>query len=259
MEFVDSQNNDVVILGNIVVRRPRHAEAIAGIYREVATLSRFRQRLSLPTPQVQVLEIEDEVIALHKRLPGEPLWSVQNLSEQSKERLAFQLGVFLKSLHEIETNLVDDLQLPRIDQNWWLNFLDKAERLVFFKLASTTAEALRYQIHSHIEQLPSLPYTLLHGDFGSSNILSDGRDITGIIDFGSLGWGDPGWDISGLFVSYGSRFVERIIPVYPAVEHLLQRSPFYQLMFALMEAVFGAEQSDDKAFNLGLDALKVVA
>lgn len=55
------------------------------------------------------------------------------------------------------------------------------------------------------------------------------------------------------------QFVERIIPVYPAVEHLLQRSPFYKLMFALMEAVFGAEQSDDKAFNLGLDALKLLA
>ncbi|WP_250123242.1 hypothetical protein [Chroococcidiopsis sp. CCMEE 29] len=27
----------------------------------------------LPTPQVQVLEIEDEVIALHKRLPEEQL------------------------------------------------------------------------------------------------------------------------------------------------------------------------------------------
>lgn len=131
MEFVDSQNNDAVILGNIVVHRPRHPGAIASIYREVATLSRIQQRLSLPTPEVQVLEIEDEVIALHKRLPGEPLWSVQNLSEQSKELLACQLGVFLKSLHEIETNLLDDLQLPRIDQNWWLNFLDKVERLVF--------------------------------------------------------------------------------------------------------------------------------
>lgn len=226
---------------------------------EVAALSRLRQWLSLPTPEVQVVEIEDEVIALHKRLPGEPLWSVQNLCDQSKDRLAFQIGVFLKSLHEIEINLLDDLQLPRIDRNWWLNFLDKAERLVFSQLASATAEALRYQIHSHIDQLPSLPYTLRHGDFGSSNILSDGRDITGIIDFGSLGWGDPGWDISGLFVSYGSPFVEQIIPVYPAVEHLLQRSPFYKLMFALMEAVFGAEQSDDKAFNLGLDTLKLAA
>ena len=114
MELINSQNNDTVILGNVVVRRPRHPEAIAGIYREVAALSRLRQRLSLPTPEVQVVEIEDEVIALHKRLPGEPLWSVQNLCEQSKDRLAFQLGVFLKSLHEIEINLLNDLQLPRV-------------------------------------------------------------------------------------------------------------------------------------------------
>ena len=90
MELIDSQNNDTVILGNVVIRRPRHAEAIAGIYREVAALSRFRQWLSLPTPEVQVVEIEDEVIAFHKRLPGAPLRSVQNLCDQSKDGRALK-------------------------------------------------------------------------------------------------------------------------------------------------------------------------
>jgi aminoglycoside 2''-phosphotransferase len=259
METIDSQNSDVAILGNIVVRRPRHVEAIAGVCREAIILPQLRGRLILPVPQMQVVEVGDEVITLHRQLPGEPLWSVQNLSDFTKERLATQLGSFLQSLHEIEPVVLSSIDLPHINQRWWTNFLGKAERFVFPKVAPRTAEVLRSQIQSHIEQLPSLPCALRHGDFGSSNILWDGeKNITGIIDFASLGWGDPGWDIAGLFVSYGSSFVEQFASTYPAVELLLERSPFYQSKFALMEAVFGVEHSDQKALDSGLDMLKLV-
>lgn len=260
MEIINSQNSDVVILGNIVVRRPRHGEAIAGVCREATVLPRLRERLILPVPQMQVVEVGDEIITLHRQLPGEPLWSVQNLSDLTKARLATQLSSFLQSLHEIAPVDLSGIDLPCIDQKWWTDFLDKAECFVFPKVTSRTAEALRFQIQSYIEQLPSLPCVLRHGDFGSSNILWDSeKNITGIIDFGSLAWGDPGWDIAGLFVSYGSSFVKKLASTYPSVESLLERSPFYQVQFALMEAVFGVEHSDQDALDSGLDMLKLIA
>ncbi|AFY97027.1 phosphotransferase family protein [Chamaesiphon minutus] len=259
MKIIDSQNSDVAILGNIVIRRPRHAEAIAGVCREATVLPLLRDRLILPVPHMQLVEVGDEIITLHQQLPGEPLCSVQNLNDSIEERLATQLGSFLKSLHEIEPVVLSNIDLPQIDRRWWTNLLNKAERFVFPKVASTTAELLRSQIQSHIEQLPSLPCVLRHGDFGSSNILWDGeKNITGIVDFGSLGWGDPGWDIAGLFVSYGSSFVERLTSTYPAIDSLLERLPFYESKFALMEAIFGAEHSDREALNSGLDMLKQI-
>ncbi len=257
MEIIESQNSDVAILGNIVVRRPRHAEAIAGVRREATVLPRLCHLLILPVPEMQVVEVGDEVVALHCQLPGKPLWSVQELSDLTKQNLATQLGSFLKSLHEIEPIVLSDIDLPCIDQKWWTNFLDKAEQSVFDHMASATAQVLRSQIQSHIEQLPSLPCVLRHGDFGSSNILWDGeKNITGIIDFGSLGWGDPAWDIAGLFVSYGRSFVEPLALTYPTVESWLERLSFYHQMFALMDAVFGAEHSNSKTLNDGLDTLK---
>lgn len=260
MEIIDSQNSDVAILGNIVVRRPRHVEAIAEVRREAVVLPRLRDRLILPVPQVQVVEVGDEVIALHRQLPGEPLWSVQNLSDLTKEHLVTQLGRFLKSLYEIEPIVLSDIDLPRIDQKWWANFLEKAEQSVFGHIASATAQVLHSQIKSHIEQLPSLPFVLRHGDFGSSNILWDGeKDITGIIDFSSLGWGDPAWDIAGLFVSYGRSFVEQLALTYPTVEPWLERSSFYHQMFALMDAVFGVEHSNSEILNDGLGTLRRIA
>ncbi|MDV3351842.1 aminoglycoside phosphotransferase family protein [Leptothoe sp. LEGE 181152] len=260
MELFDSQNSDVAVLGNVVIRRPRNIEAVAGVRQEVSVLPRLRNLLVLPVPVMQIVEVGDEIVTLHSRLPGEPLWSVQNLSNLTQEHLATQLGSFLKSLHEIESVVLGDIDLPCIDQRWWTNFLDKAERFVFPKVTSTTAKVLRSQIQSHIEQLPNLPCVLRHGDFGSSNILWDGeKNITGVIDFGSLGWGDPGWDIAGLFASYGSLFVEQLDLTYPVVGSLLERSPFYHQMFALMDAVFGVEHADDETLNDGLDTLKRIA
>jgi aminoglycoside 2''-phosphotransferase len=260
MEIVNSQNSDVAILGNIVVRRPRHAEAIAGVCREAVVLPRIGSHLMLPVPQMQVVAVGDAVIALHCKLPGQPLQSVQNLSDSTKQHLATQLGRFLKSLHQIEPIVLIDIDLPRIDRQWWINFLDRSEQLVFPKVASTTAQVLRSQIQSHIEQLPSLPCVLRHGDFGASNILWDGeKDLTGAIDFGSLGWGDPAWDIAGLFVSYDRSFAQQLASTYPAVESWLERSSFYQQMFALMDAVFGVEHLDNETLNDGLDKLKRIA
>ena len=205
---------------------------------------------------MQIVEISDQIIALHQRLPGEPLRSVQDLTDPTQDRLAVQLGNFLQSLHQIEPDLLSDIKLPHIDQRWWANFLNRVERLIFPKIASTTAEILRYQVQSHIQQLPNLPRVLRHGDFGSSNILWDSKGhITGIIDFGSLGWGDPGWDIAGLFVSYGSPFVKRLASTYPTIEALLERSPFYRSMFVLMDAVFGAEHGDSETLDFGLDTI----
>ena len=259
MEIIDSQNNDVAILGSVVVRRPRNIEAIAGVCREAAILPQIRTHLTLPVPQMQVVEVGDEIVALHRQLPGEPLWSVKKLSHLTKEHLAAQLADFLKSLHRIAPDTLNSIDLPYIDQRWWTNFLDRAEQFIFPRVASSTADVLRSQIQLHLEQLPSLPCVLRHGDFGSSNILWDGeKNITGIIDFASLGWGDPGWDIAGLFVSYDRPFVEQLISTYPVVESWLDRSPFYHLMFALMEAIFGAEYSNQEALNSGLEALKLV-
>jgi aminoglycoside 2''-phosphotransferase len=93
MEIIDSQNSDVAILGNTVVRRPRYVEAIAGVCREATILPKLRNHLTLPVPQMQVVEVGDEVVALHRQLPGEPLWSVKNLSNLTKEHLAAQLGI----------------------------------------------------------------------------------------------------------------------------------------------------------------------
>ena len=95
---------------------------------------------------------------------------------------------------------------------------------------------------------------LKHGDFGPSNILWDeaSRRVTGIIDFGSAGLGDPAYDFAGLLSGYGEGFLARCVPHYPGLEALLPRARFYGSTFALLEALYGVEHDDQRASRAGL-------
>ena len=96
---------------------------------------------------------------------------------------------------------------------------------------------------------------LKHGDFGPSNILFDEekQTVTGVIDFGSSGMGDPAYDFAGLLSGYGEEFIEWCGDVYPGVKVPMRRIRFYQGTFALLEALFGVEHGDEEAFEAGLE------
>lgn len=95
---------------------------------------------------------------------------------------------------------------------------------------------------------------LIHGDFGSANILYQPEKpaISGIIDFGNGGPGDPAYDLAGLLSSYGEDCIELLSRVYPLHPELLERMNFYQSTFALQEALFGLEHHDQQAFQAGI-------
>ena len=94
---------------------------------------------------------------------------------------------------------------------------------------------------------------LRHGDFGPSNILYDpgAQMITGIIDFGFAGLGDPAADIAAVSC-YGAPFFERLYSAYPGTESMLERARFYQGTFALQEALHGFLDDDKEAFESGI-------
>ena len=77
--------------------------------------------------------------------------------------------------------------------------------------------------------------------------------VTGVIDFGSSGMGDPAYDFAGLLSGYGEGFLETCAEVYPAVKDYRGRIRFYQGTFALLEALFGVENGDDEALRAGLE------
>ena len=63
------------------------------------------------------------------------------------------------------------------------------------------ATALQPVMHSYLRLTGHCPEErkLVHGDFGSNNVLTDGKKITGVLDWDCALYGDPLFDVAGSF------------------------------------------------------------
>jgi aminoglycoside 2''-phosphotransferase len=95
--------------------------------------------------------------------------------------------------------------------------------------------------------------TLRHGDFGPSNILynAESRTISGIIDFDSIGVGDPAMDV-GAVLNLGDDFFRRMCRCYPHLAGLRARTEFYRSTYALQEALYGLRDNVPESFEAGI-------
>jgi aminoglycoside 2''-phosphotransferase len=85
--------------------------------------------------------------------------------------------------------------------------------------------------------------TLIHGDLRPYHILTDSetRRITGVIDFGVAGIGDPASDFGTLINTYGESFVAKMKKSYPNLDEFMPRARFYAQALELQWVWFGIE------------------
>jgi aminoglycoside 2''-phosphotransferase len=251
------QNNLVLDFGSHIVRVPRHAEAAQTLARESALLARLAERLPIPVPAIDMMRVAGEPVGLYAKLPGRPIETLDALSEAGQAMFAERLALFLRALHETPDALVAELALDREDAAYWKDYVGELKRTVMPSIAEPRRTTIAARLDLLLEQADALPLmlTLKHGDFGIGNLLTSGDAVTGIIDFGSAGLGDPACDIAGLDASFGRPFVRRLIPHYPAIETMLERLPFYRRLFPLMDVAHGLQHDDRQALADGLAAL----
>jgi aminoglycoside 2''-phosphotransferase len=197
----------------------------------------------------------------YRKLAGEPLWreTFRTIDDdETLERLASQLGGFLKELHSVPADSIG-CELPVLDTD--VKCADLYARIrekLFAYMRPDAREWTERHFETFLNGKEKFDLVLKHGDFGTSNILFDRqqRAICGVIDFGSSGLGDPAYDLAGLLSSYGEAFVRRCWKVYPEIESFMDRVRFYQGTFALEEALFGIENGDLAAFESGIAKYK---
>lgn len=249
-------NNAVVIVDrSFVFRFPRYLQGLKTMQAEVKLLNSLADRLPLDIPNPSYTcftNSPDESFCGYPMLPGRPFWGNELPKDEARQRkLAQQLARFLNALHSI----------PRENSNQgdpllkWQTFYSRVQ-VDLFKFMS---EQGRQKVVNCIEDFlvrENFCYqnVLIHGDFGPTNILWDGEDITGVIDFGSAKLGDPATDIASLMGMQGFdiQFISLMGEWYPSIEKLLDRARFYKGTFALQDALHGLEHNDRSAFQEGM-------
>ena len=103
--------------------------------------------------------------------------------------------------------------------------LKRVQEELFPFMRKESQKLISESFNNFLNQDCSINKTLIHGDFGPSNIIFDldNQRISGIIDFNKVSFGDPASDIASLIGPFGYG-----------------------------EDLFGIEFGDKKAFNAGI-------
>lgn len=250
------QNSRVLATPTLIVRIPRHAEARHELTREAAVLAALAGRLPLPIPESRLVPVSGCTVAVHNKLPGKPLLSLAGFSDAEREQLAADLAGFLRVLHALPNAVLRPGAQERDPLTEWVDLLRQLEAKVFPLLADDRAVAIRRRFDRFLAVTATrLPTTIVHGDFGTGNILIEDRRASGVIDFSGCGPGDPAYDFASLAAGLGDSFLRLMQQHYADIATMTDRIAFYRSSFPLLDVLVGLEHDDSQALQAGLDAL----
>jgi aminoglycoside 2''-phosphotransferase len=259
------QYNDVLIINaELIFRFPRYAHGLKSLQLESAILSGIQAFVPLDVPHPAYINLKDQAVGEafmgYRMIPGEPLWSetLQAIDDAATlDALAAQLAGFLRALHCVSFDQAIACELPVSDtRQECLDIYTRMREKLFPHMRPDARRWASDHFETFMDDAGNFDYqpVLKHGDFGTSNIVFDPRTqtIKGIIDFGGSCLGDPAYDLAGMLSGYGEIFVRRCFKTYPEIESFLDRVHFYRGTFALLEALFGIENDDPRAFESGI-------
>jgi aminoglycoside phosphotransferase (APT) family kinase protein len=146
----------------------------------------------LPIPQpigifVREHEGDREAWLCMSRLPGEPLQLVLERAPDldARRRWYAALGEIAGRIHATPIPNALRSDMP---STWFERVLRRTRR------ATDTVRQLIARLDR--DRPPDTPETLIHGDFTVDNVLVSGDEITGVIDWGGAGPGDPRYDVT---------------------------------------------------------------
>jgi aminoglycoside 2''-phosphotransferase len=258
----EGQYNNVITavtdLGPIIFRFPRNDIGVETIRNELRILGRLQNQTTLPVPNPiyisQETEMPGQVFMGYPMLPGRPLLR-ENMKtaalNTTLKKWARQMVQFLVELHTVPVKHFGDLpQNEKLAE--FEELYHEIQEHLFPHMNEKTKQktAVHFETYFNRTDLHTYPVALRHGDFGTGNLLydPDTLNLTGVIDFGFSGLGDPAVDIAALS-TLGDTFFTYVRDFYPNVDPLLTRARFYKRTFLLYEALYGLKTGNDAIFS----------
>ena len=230
--------------GRWVDRTPRRPEVEPQVRREVAVMPWLAPLLPLPVPVARIVS-EDPLTVRHALIVGEAC------SGTSAEH-GRAVGAFLRVLHSVDP--------------------DEAVRHGANDAAASFADAQEIRDRMAVEVLPLLPASvrgpgealltrlrepppdprLRHGDLGPQHILVAGDRVTGVIDWGDCGVGDPALDLAWTRYGAGPDFAAALVAAYSPSRGDLARGLDWHLLGPWHEVLYGLDTDQPAYVESGL-------
>lgn len=244
-----------------IFRFPKSDYVAQEVGREVNLLQRLQGKLPLPIPNPTYIAYHPDTHQLefmgYAMLEGEPLWrdKFATLTDESiLDQLAEEIATFLKVLHSIPPEAIELTETPPDSRQSWQNYFDAFKTQLFPHMRSDAQADVTHNFEQALADDDLWDFTphLIHGDFGTGNILYADGHIVGVIDFAFCAVDDPAQDVGALLSSYGETFIERVFAYYPDLRPALRRANFYRSNYALLEAYYGLRDNNPADFESGI-------
>ena len=254
LEIEQFDINDEGLMNDVVIVNHRHVFRFAKTEQGDADLIREERILKLIQPtngvNIPTPEYHNEDCMVYPFIEGEPLLldTMKKWDDSARVKMAESLGTFLSNLHSTDVSQAESelhKTLAPVTRERWLKIYSGIKETVYpllWKHQIQWAEGVfdcMLDDESFFEYKP----TLIQGDLRQYHILTDSEacKITGVVDFGVAGIGDPASDFGTLINTYGESFVVKMMNTYPNLEELMPRARFYAQALELQWAWLGLE------------------
>jgi len=168
--------------------------------------------------------------AIFREVPGAAL----DAGVASHGAVAERLGAFLRALHQLTPDPRIARMLPRQEpRDDVIETYEAAKRLVLPELSARERDALDVEMRSFMGDAANFANApcVLHADLSADHILHVDGQVTGVIDWGDVCFGDPDYDFSYLYQDFGAGFVRRMADAYGHQdrERLVHKARFYTI------------------------------
>lgn len=262
---VDGLVNIAIICDGRVYRFARNEHAVHDLAQETAVLELVRRYVRLPVP---TFEVQARDFVTYPFLVGDPLFrnTILRLGSERQDHLARQLADFLRDIHSIP---LSELQGKRIRRSGgrqtrseWLGLYESVRHELFPLMYRSTQRWVEDHFAPVVEDPAWLAHepVLIHDDLAQYHILYDASrtTISGIIDFGTAGLGDPARDYAILINVYGESFVQRMSKYDDRILAFIDRARFYAGTFELQWVLGGIRSGNNDWFTAHLDRARDV-
>ena len=219
--------------------------------------------INIPEPFYESAEL-----LAYRFIPGETLRRdlLMKLASPDQQAIADQLAQFFKELHGIPLTDASAHEIPMADAlmkyEGWMNVFRRIQEKVFPLLLPHVRQWATEHFESYLADKRNFEYPLrmIDSDIPPYHILFDQQQkrISGIIDFGCAGLGDPAIDLGVVIYNYGESFLDRFYRGYPEAEEYVKRARFYAGAIEVRWLLTGIEKNNPWWFAVHVGSAKDV-
>ena len=256
-------NDAVVVNHELVFRFAKTGFGITDPLAEAKVLHFLRKYITIQIPEPFY---ESQELLAYRLIPGETLRRDQmlKLAESDQQAVADQLAQFFKELHGIPLSAASEHEMPMADAlmkyEGWLKVFRRIQEKVFPLLLPHVREWATEHFESHLADERNFDYELrmIDSDIPPYHIIFDKqlKRVSGIIDFGCAGLGDPAIDLGVIIYNYGESFLDRFYRVYPEAEDYVKRARFYAGAHEVRWLLTGIEKNNPWWFAVHVGSAK---